>query len=87
MQPIVRARARRFDDAGVDEVDRARDIARSGVSQADLLGAQRFQPSRRMADALQQGDVGDVAQPAFCRHRRGRAQRQATGAIHQDKAE
>jgi hypothetical protein len=86
MQPIVRARARRPDDAAVDDGDRARAIAQAGAGQANLLGAQRFQPIRRVPDPLQHGDVGEVAQPAFCRHRRGGAQRQAARAIHQDKA-
>jgi len=86
MQPIVRARAGRLDEAGVDEGDRTRGLAQSSTGQADLLGAQRLQPVRRMPDPLHQGDVGEVAQPAFGRQRRGRTQRQAAGAIGQDKA-
>ncbi|WP_146101546.1 hypothetical protein [Rhodopila globiformis] len=85
MQPVVRARAGRLNEAAVDDGDRARGLAQSDVGQAELLGAQRFQPVRRTPDPLHQGDVGDVAQPAF--GRRGRAQGQVAGAVGQDKAE
>jgi hypothetical protein len=45
------------------------------------------QSAARLIRLLHQGDVGEVAQPAFGRHRRGRTQGQAAGAVGQHKAE